>query len=43
MAVDMALLKRLRDATLAPLGDCKQALDESQGDFDQAQEILKKK
>lgn len=40
---DIVLLKKLRDATFAPLGDCKQALDEANGDFDQAQEILKKK
>lgn len=40
---DMVLLKKLRDATFAPLGDCKQALEEANGDFDQAQEILKKK
>lgn len=39
----MTLLKKLRDATFAPLGDCKQALEESNGDFDQAQEILRKK
>lgn len=40
---DITLLKKLRDATFAPLGDCKQALDEANGDFDQATEILKKK
>ena len=40
---DIALLKKLRDVTFAPMGDCKQALDEANGDFDQAQEILKKK
>lgn len=39
----MTLLKKLRDATFAPLGDCKQALEEANGDFDQAQEILRKK
>lgn len=43
MAIDMTLLKKLRDATFAPLGDCKQALEEANGDFDQAQEILRKK
>lgn len=40
---DITLLKKLRDATFAPLGDCKQALEEANGDFDQAQEILRKK
>lgn len=43
MAVDITLLKKLRDATFAPLWDCKQALEEANSDFDQAQEILKKK
>lgn len=43
MAVDITLLKKLRDATFAPLWDCKQALEETNGDFDQAQEILRKK
>jgi len=43
MAIDMTLLKKLRDATFAPLWDCKQALEESNGDFDQAHEILRKK
>ncbi len=43
MAIDMTLLKKLRDATFAPLWDCKQALEEANGDFDQAQEILRKK
>ncbi len=43
MAVDITLLKKLRDATFAPLGDCKQALEDANGDFDQAQEVLRKK
>lgn len=43
MKVDMTLLKQLRDATLAPLKDCKEALVESNGDLDQAQEYLRKK
>lgn len=43
MAVDITLLKKLRDATFAPLWDCKKALEEANGNFDQAQEILKKK
>lgn len=37
------MIKKLRDLTLAPLGDCKEALVEAQGDLDMAQEILKKK
>jgi len=43
MAVDITLIKKLRDTTFAPLGDCKQALDEANWDFDQAQDILRKK
>lgn len=43
MAIDIALLKKLRDTTFAPLGDCKQALEEANGDLEMAQEILKKK
>jgi len=43
MAIDMNLLKQLREATFAPLKDCKDALLEANGDLDQAQEILKEK
>lgn len=43
MSVDMNLLKQLREATFAPLKDCKDALVEANGDFDKAQEILKEK
>ncbi|HRX63781.1 MAG TPA: translation elongation factor Ts [Candidatus Absconditabacterales bacterium] len=39
----MNLLKQLREATFAPLKDCKDALLEANGDLDQAQEILKEK
>lgn len=38
----MDLLKKLRDATFAPLKDCREALIEAEGDLDKAQEILKK-
>lgn len=43
MGIDMQLLKKLRDTTFAPMGDCKQALEEANGNFDEAQEVLKKK
>ena len=43
MNISIDLIKKLRDLTLAPLGDCKEALTESNGDIAQAQEILKKK
>jgi elongation factor Ts len=43
MNITIDLIKKLRDLTLAPLWDCKEALVEANGDLDQAQEILKKK
>lgn len=43
MNIDINLVKQLRDATFAPLGDCKNALVEAGGDLDKAQEILKQK
>lgn len=43
MSISIDMIKKLRDKTLAPLGDCKEALVEANGDFDQAQEILKKR
>lgn len=39
----MNLLKQLRDATFAPLKDCREALIESNGDLEAANEILRKK
>lgn len=43
MKIDMNLLKQLRDITFAPLGDCKQALEDANLDLDKAQELLRKK
>ncbi len=43
MKVDMSLLKQLRDATLAPLKECKEALVEANGNLDEAKEVLRKK
>ncbi len=43
MKVSMDLLKKLREATFAPLKDCKDALVESNGDLDAAKDILKEK
>ncbi|MFM7172533.1 MAG: elongation factor Ts, partial [Caldilinea sp.] len=37
------LVKRLREATNAGVLDCKKALTETQGDFESAVEILRKK
>lgn len=39
----MNLLKKLRDESFAPLKDCREALVETNGDFDAALEWLKKK
>lgn len=43
MQIDINLVKQLREATFAPLGDCKNALVEAGGDLEKAQEILKQK
>jgi elongation factor Ts len=41
MAVSPADVKRLRDLTQAGMMDCKKALEEAEGDFDKAVEILR--
>ena len=41
--VDTQLLKQLREATKAPFKDCKEALENSDGDFEEAKEYLRKK
>ena len=43
MAVSTKLISELRARTSAGIADCKQALEESQGDMDKAVEILRKK
>src|SRR5215471_9598771 len=43
MAVDIALVKRLKDLTGVGLTDAKAALEETQGDFDKALEAMRKK
>lgn len=43
MAVDVNLIKELREQTGAGIADCRSALEESQGDMDKAKEILHKK
>lgn len=42
MEIDLALLKRLRSETSASIADCKKALEESGGDYEKAQDWLKK-
>lgn len=41
MKIDINLVKELRDLTYAPLGDCKKALEEAEGDVQRAKDILK--
>lgn len=43
MAVDIALVKRLKDLTGVGLTDAKAALEEAKGDFDTALEAMRKK
>ena len=43
MAVSMADITKLRKMTGAGMMDCKNALTESEGDFDKAMEIIRKK
>jgi len=43
MAISAAEVKKLRDATGAPMLDCKNALEQHGGDFDKAVEWLKEK
>ncbi len=43
MAVDAKMVVELRNRTGAGMVDCKNALDEAQGDMDKAIEVLKKK
>lgn len=43
MAVSPDDVKRLRELTSAGMLDCKNALEEANGDFEQAKEILKQK
>ncbi|PID60521.1 MAG: elongation factor Ts [Ignavibacteriae bacterium] len=43
MAISAQMVKQLRDQTGAGMMDCKKALVESDGDFDKAVEILRKK
>lgn len=43
MSISAQEVKRLRDATGVGMMDCKEALQEADGDFDQAVEVLRKK
>lgn len=41
--IDAKMVKALRDATGAPMMDCKAALQETGGDMDKAKDVLRKK
>ena len=43
MAINIELVKQLRDKTQASIADCRLALEESNGDFKKAEEWLKKR
>jgi len=43
MAIDASSVRELRDRTSAGFLDCKNALEEANGDFEKAGEILRKK
>ena len=43
MAVDVSLIKKLREKTGAGVADCREALEESKNDLKKAEEILTKK
>ena len=43
MAINAQSIKELRERTQAPMGDCKSALVEADGDMDKAIEIIIKK
>jgi elongation factor Ts len=42
MALDVTLIKKLRDETSASIADCRKALEETNGNYDMALEWLKK-
>ena len=43
MAIEASSVRELRDRTSAGFLDCKNALEEANGDFEKAGEILRKK
>src|SRR3990167_9977279 len=43
MAVDVSLIKKLREKTGAGVADCREALEEAKNDLKKAEEILTKK
>jgi elongation factor Ts len=43
MAIDIKLIKQLRDETQASIADCRVVLEEAKGNYEKAIELLKKK
>lgn len=43
MAIDVNLIKQLREESQASIADCRKALEESNGDYKKAQDWLKKR
>ena len=43
MAIDVNLIKQLREETQASIADCRKALEESNGDYKKAQDWLRKR
>ena len=43
MEIDAKTVKELRERTLAPMMDCKKALQETEGSFDKAIDLLREK
>lgn len=43
MALDLTLLKKLREETGISISDCRTALEDAQGDYDKALKLLKEK
>lgn len=43
MAIDIKLIKKLREETQVSIADCRKALEEAKGDYEKAIELLKKR
>lgn len=43
MKIDVNLIRQLRDETSAPLKDCKEFLEQTNGDIEQARILLREK
>jgi elongation factor Ts len=43
MAIDIKLIKKLREETQVSIADCRKALEEAKGDYEKAIELLKQK